>query len=154
MKKILFLMLLLVPAISWAQKKTQVLVWTSETEYVAFEIGDKPKIEYSYEEIIISTELTSLSIPNNQVIRFTFDDDELTDIADSQMSAQCTIEQNRVMLTNLKPDCRVEVYSVSGAKMLSEKAGKDGEVSFSTEGWHPGVYVVKGKDFSFKFMKK
>lgn len=153
MKKVLLLMFLLMPALMWAQKMTKMLVWTSEKEYVAFEISDMPKIEFMDETMRVMAGDMSLTLKTDQKIRFTFDDDQFTDIDDATMAAQCAIGANGLSLSGAKQGSAVAVYDMSGALKAHATVGAGGEVSISTEGWQKGVYAVKGEGFSFKFMK-
>ena len=143
------------------------VVWMREGGYVTYPLDEHPIITYADEQILVSTPWNSVSYPHAQVRKFTLADtdtpqddipeDDTPKDDDTAINSVCSDLRNQgdaIVFSACTPDEHVGVYDASGRLLHSYAIGADGNLTLSLSAYGRGVYVVKMKSITYKFIKK
>ena len=163
-KKKFLLLLMMIVCSTWQSlaqsswdgvaKFTQVLVWNTDGTFTAYKCADHPAVYPDSTGLVLKVNDTQVVFPLNEVRKFTFDDDQLSDIEETaQRNGTYEITQNYIKVDDLKAGTVVAIYDVNG-KLAIQKQASDGSASIDISSLSHGVYVVKAGNTNFKFMKR
>lgn len=137
-----------------AGAEAYVKVTGADGKAVTFRVEDHPKVSFTAEALVITTDAATVDYPLSDYRRFEFSD-EATAVASVESSVKeptFTIG-NSLTAEGLEPGSQVIVYSAGGQLIGSAKADLSGNASVSLQGLN-GVGIVKTQAKTFKFIKK
>lgn len=127
-------------------------------DYVRF--SESPKISFNQnDEIVFATLTCSITLRLDEVEYYKFGDvpeNGQTSISsmDTTNGIDLMLNQNDIVIRNLKPDTSIKVYAVNGAEMITTK-NIDSEATVDISRLNQGVYILTINDaHSFKFSKR
>lgn len=131
-----------------------ILVWLSSGEKVIYNLGDNPKITPSDKEIIIETAKAKVTYTQGQVKKITFDEknDNIESINGSLENAK--INDKTIELSGFKSNENVIIYDLSGKTIFSQPTASDGCLIINLSNFNKGVYIIKVKNYTSKFIIK
>ena len=153
MRKILFLFVLAVTLA--AQANDRVLkVWQADGQVLTISLADEPRTTYSDGNLIITSAKTSVTLPLERVLRYTYESaangvDEV-----KAVRAAFSKDGETLTLTGLKPGTAIYLYNVAGQLLRTINSGDQPKVVVSVSNFPAGVYVVKANDVTYKITKR
>lgn len=138
------------------------VVWMHEGGYVTYPLDEHPIITYADEQILVSTPWNSVTYSHAQVRKFTLTDTDTPqddtpkddDTVISSIGSDLRNQGDAIVFSACTPGEHVGVYDASGRLLHSYAIGADGNLTLSLSAYGRGVYVVKMKSITYKFIKK
>lgn len=131
------------------------IVWHSNGTITKFALDDEPVTTYSNGNLTITTNSTTLSLPLEEVKRYTYQINTSTAISNALKTIQkVKLDGDKIMFSQLTKDTDIKVYSTSGLLVdtVHAKAGQTTSVSLNS--LPQGAYIVKLNGVTYKFLKK
>ena len=159
MKKILFLLmaLALLPAVARADDAAQQLVvWLKNGQKIRHDLADKPETRFNAGYLMLSTSKVSVSYPLTDVLRYTYEGAMPPVGVPTVKPGEIRVSQNNNALAfdGLPDGTCVEVYSLDGKKLSTQKAHTGQKTLISLQRHPAGTYLVKVGDATYKFVKR
>ena len=131
----------------------------SNGQKASFTFASKPEIAIGTDKITVwSADVSSVNYTFSDVERFYFEDDIVTGVTQTEVQVEYPVFSYRsgiISVKGLRAGESVSVYSLSGCKVNSAKAGQDGIVRVDFSAGVTGEYIVNtGRGISFKILKK
>ncbi len=118
----------------------------------SFMLNDKPVVSFNTEDMVISTESTTVSYSLKDFYSFSFED-IATSVDDFETFNPTFAFSDGLQCYGLPNGSSVEVYNANGVKVSSGVIGADGRVNLSFNAVKGTVYIVKTATRTFKFIK-
>lgn len=138
-----------------SEPESSLIVWHSNGTITKFALDDEPVTTYSNGNLTITTNSTTLSLPLEEVSRYTYQINTSTAISNALKTIQkVQLDGDKIMFSQLTKDTDIKVYSTSGllVNTIQAKAGQTTSVSLNS--LPQGVYIVKLNGVTYKFLKK
>ena len=115
---------------------------------IHFALKDKPKVSFSEESIVFSSEKESIEYPFSEFRKFTFEEWKETGISNTVKDGlSFAIDGNILMVSNGLPNTPVYVYDTTGMLRAVLRIGESGACHFYLEA---GIYIIKSNNNAFK----
>ena len=135
-------------------KIKMVLVWNTDGTYVAYNCSHHPEMKTDSVNITLTVgDSISVYYPLNEVRRLTFDDEGLTPVEQVAKQGVVSINQQSVIISDLKAGTTVVVYDANG-RMVAKSKSANGQANVNISRLPYGVYVVRAGNVNFKFLKR
>ena len=135
-----------------AGQERKLVVWLKDGEKVYYDLEESPKTTFTGSDVIITTDVVTVSYPMEQVLRYTYDL-ATTDIENlKENEIHISQHGNSLGFENLKSGTVIKVYSIDGTLKDSVSAG--GSVTVSLDNYSSGVYIIKVNGMTYKVLKK
>ena len=152
--KFLFLLLIGISTPIWAQTPIEyVRISTLGDDEVFILLSEQPKVTTSIDGINIETEEENLFFSYDLGAKFEFVNPASVNTI-SNSSLKIDYKNQELKITGLNPDSSIIIYSLNGQIVVQGKTDNYGEWLNSTEGWIPGIYLVKTNKITFKLIIK
>lgn len=162
-KKLLFLIFLtcIGSAFAFAGSVTKVIyymtVYSTDGSSQDIELNKRPTLIFDKNSLTIST--TGDSFLFSDIAKFIFSEKTTsvpTNIDDDALVQKPTlrITDSEVTFFNVGADAKVDVYSVSGQKVLSVAGSSSNDVTVDWASFSRGIYIFRVNNYSFKLLKK
>ena len=149
------LLLWLTAAGAWAQNA--IVVCQKDGTVAKFAFTEKPVVTYSAGELVMTTNKTSVQYPMNRLLKIYFDVAEVPDGIDVEVTqpedVQFAFRDGALVVSGGEAGAIVNLYRLDGVSAGQFRLDSNGSVTISTDRLSRGVYIVKTKQFSFKFRK-
>ena len=156
-RKILLLLLFVIPVLGWAQNDTQrLVVWLKSGEKVYFDLTEEPRTTFEEGKLVITTSLTTVYYLLENVQRYTHEG-AMTNIEVSTLrpGELVYMQNNDEMAFEGLPDGAVlDLYSTDGRKLNTTRANTGKRTVVSLAGFPTGTYILKCGDVTYKFVKR
>lgn len=155
-KLTLLTLLLMLAAGVWAQNATpRLVVWQKSGEKVYFELNEMPETTFENRLLVIRSSKTSVSYQLENILRYTYEGVNSTDIDLLPSERAVIIAKNGdgVTFRNLPDGTTVGVYSANGMLVEQCTATTGKPLTISVAQRPAGVYVVKAGKETIKLMK-
>ena len=156
-RKILLLLLFVIPVLGWAQNDTQrLVVWLKSGEKVYFDLTEEPRTTFEEGKLVITTSLTTVYYLLENVQRYTHEG-AMTNIEASTLrpGELVYMQNNDEMAFEGLPDGAVlDLYSIDGRKLNTTRANTGKRTIVSLAGFPTGTYILKCGDVTYKFVKR
>lgn len=132
------------------------VVWLADGTKVRHLLTDEPKTTFQNGALYLSTIRMSISYPLERVLRYTYEGN-YNPVGISQLrSGEVRMWQtdDAVKFEGLEPGTPVEVYGSDGVLQNRQTAQSGIATVASLTGLPAGVYIIKIKDQTIKFLKK
>ncbi|MBQ0073510.1 MAG: T9SS type A sorting domain-containing protein [Prevotella sp.] len=155
MKKILLTISLLfaIMMCKATDQSTHLTLWSKDGTKLSYALWDKPKIEFSSNQIFIKSETVDIYFPLSDFSHFTYENENLTDVKKVQDSNSFSISENCLLFNNLPLNSVITIFSSDGIVMYNKKTNKN-SIFIPLSSFPQGVYFVKTNGINYKFMKK
>lgn len=158
--KFTLLSLLLAFAVTsmWAaDKQNTLIVLTKDNVLHQFVLADKPTVTFEGTQLKVTCEKASASASFNlaDVIRFTYDGKSAAGIDVMTVDpAAISMEEGTLVISQMKANSIVNVYSMDGKLVRQLKAQRAGTYRLSLSSLPSGVYLVKADNITYKITKR
>ncbi len=139
----------------WAQNT--VVIYQKDGQVATFAFTEKPVVTYSGNNLVITTENTSVQYPVSMLHKLEFDI-RLSiptgiDDAKEKRVGQFSFSGGQLLISGGEAGSEVSIYTLRGAKAAQYRLDSNGSASIPLQGLGKAVYVVRTKGFTFKFHK-
>lgn len=150
MKARILTLLLLFATVSYADNAQIVIKQKSGSETV-LELSTHPVITFSGEDMVVTTDLTTFSIPLDFIDNYVVSDGTT---AIEQLTAEPQFSDSRIMFNGLAAGTPVYVYSMDGRLVTKMTADQTSRAVVSLQDLPKGVYIVSAGNNKMKVMNK
>lgn len=158
MKLLMTLLFLSASALSvGAQTETQQLVvWQKNGEKVRFDLAEEPVTTFSDGMLVIKTNSTASSFLLENIVRYTYEGEMNSIDAPLIQDGEIRYSQsdNQMRFDGLADGVTVTLYATDGRPLSVQHAQKGQPSVVSLANYPAGVYIVKIKDVTYKFIKR
>lgn len=135
-----------------SETKNALLVWTRDGETVGYDLGMRPQVKMTADDILLTAGNVIVNYPLRDYVRMVFGNWNFDSIEEMTVpKALFSIEGDKMVASGLKPGECINVYSVGGILLWNGKASDDGILTIPMDG--QGIHVVKVGDINFKINK-
>lgn len=157
MRKFLLLLLFLgVAGRVVADEVTALVIHDYDGGRTVWIIGDRPKVTYSSDSLLITSAGVEASYPLDDMWKFTFEQVEMESTAIAAPSAETlafSYNGDMVIVSNLVSGSLVRVFTPGGILIKSERPSTDSWI-FQFSDIPSGIYIVDVNGKSFKISKR
>lgn len=136
----------------YASEPFTLLITTKNHEETRINLKEKPKINFSGSEMVVSTQITDLSFPVDNLKDMSYVQEEMgiKSISDSRI----LIDDYTIYIMNNGNRNDIGIYGLDG-KVISFPISQEVEgYKIDISKFVPGIYIVKVNNTTFKIMKK
>ena len=151
MKLPLLLILSLLSALSAYADDASVVIKQKSGGETVLQLANNPVITFSGEDMVVTTDLTSISIPLADVDSYTFSDGT-SGIKPVKSAPQ--FADGHIILSGMAAGAEVSVYTPDGRLFSRQRADGSGRADISLASLPKGMYVVRTQDNSIKIINK
>ncbi|MBR5038608.1 MAG: T9SS type A sorting domain-containing protein [Prevotella sp.] len=151
---LVFLLMLIPVSVKAASAVNTLIVLTKDHVEHRFALTDKPKVTFEGKNLKVKGSKTSATFALSDVVRFTYkkiDPTGVDELKDEQTGLN--FEDGVLVITNLKANSSVGVYTLDGKPVQQLKAVRTGTFRLSLSQLPSGVYVVKAGTITYKIAK-
>lgn len=132
-------------------------VYSTDGASQDIELNNRPTLVFEKNSLTISTSGDSFLFSN--IAKFTFSEKTAsvpTNIEENSVVQKPTlrISDSDVTFVNVGADAKVDVYSVSGQRVLSVVGTSSKDVTVDWASFPRGIYIFRVNNYSFKLLKK
>lgn len=126
------------------------------TEKISYDLGDKPILTFSGENLFVKTNIASAEFPIGSVVRYYFAESDPSGLAKAQSEGMgyLYVTEEGVRLVGFEPSVSVSLFAANGQLLQEHKTSAEGSLEISLGGQPQGVYLVKFKTTTIKVIKK
>ena len=149
MKLKLLLILLFIATLSTYADNARVVIKQKSGNETILELATNPVITFSGEDMVVKTNLTTISIPLGDIDNYTAYDGT-TDIR--SLSDDPQYVNGHVIFSGLAQGAEARVYTIDGRFVSRQPADASGRVDISLDSLPKGVYVISTPNSKLKIM--
>ena len=154
-KTILIIIILLLPLFNSEPLHAQRLViWQKDGSKVSYNLDERPKTTFTTEDLVITTATTTINYPLSKIQRSTYDGGSLSVRDIKADGINISHEGDIIVVKGLASGKSVTVYSIDGKQLLSKLSDGSDRLTLSLAKLPAGVYVIKGDEITYKFLKR
>lgn len=131
-------------------------LWADDSTSVSFLITDIYSLSFSETEVIVSTDIATLSYPISNLLKLSYGLIESTNqgLEDIPIDAVNVIFTNEcVRISNIKKNSQIYLFSISGTLIYSQEMPREGSFDISLSNLCAGVYLIRINEKTYKFLK-
>lgn len=154
-RHILTILLLAVGVLTtWAQNNA-IAVYQKDGQVAKFAFTEKPVVTYSGSDLVMTTSKTSVQYPIFLLQKIGFDvDDIIDDVEEVKLtSTQFGFRDGTLTVSGGEAGSIVSLYTIKGIMVGQYRLDGNGCASIPLHSFGKDLYIVKTKQFSFKFRK-
>ncbi len=141
----------------FAEEMTKVLaVWSKDGTKVAYALSEKPKITFANDSLLIATPNVEVRYQLSQMLRFTYEELDITDIVDTKGNSvnPFVMNDDELLFPAIGKDRYVYIYTADGRTVANRTIKSGTTLSISLANYSNGIYVVNVNGLTYKIMKK
>lgn len=152
MKRIFF-SLLLCSLVSLCNAQQTLNLWFNNGDKMLFSLDDNIRTTFQNGDIIISSDVLTVSYPLSDVQKYTFQDSS-SDVKSTNSEPLVQIKErgNLIDIHNLRKGSIVDVYTTEGKRIIHIRANSS-VTSINIREFNNGIYICKIGSVSYKFFK-
>ncbi|MBR3518864.1 MAG: T9SS type A sorting domain-containing protein [Paludibacteraceae bacterium] len=128
---------------------------SQKTEKTSYDLGDKPVLTYSGDNLVVKTNNASAEFPLGTVVRYYFSETDPTGVAAAQGEmGYLFVTEEGIRMSGFEPSLPVSLYTVNGQLIQEYKTTEEGSLEISLNGQPQGIYLIKLNTTTIKVIKK
>lgn len=133
----------------------QLVIEENSGKTTFYDLGSKPVISYSGDNLVVKTSLANATFSLNQVAKYYFKMDATgnSDIENAN-EAFIAVSEERFSMRNGVAGSPVTLLSIDGKIISSHIVASDGSLEFSLDGLSQGIYIIKTNSANIKLIRK
>ena len=166
-RQLLSLMLLLLPVGMVAESRSDtpdpqkasktLVVLTKDGGKTEFVLSERPKVLFEGKSLRITSSKVDVTYGLSDILRFTYtntDPTGITELAEADDQTGVNYQNGTLVLSQLKEDSFVGIYSLDGKLIQQLIAGHKGTYRLNLLSLPMGVYIVKADTITYKIIKR
>lgn len=153
-KVVLLLFFSLLSGLIYAQDEVALRLSMRDGSSVSFYLNEKPKMTFVADSVKIVSSVSQAKVKRSDVLDIKFGTEETNSIEDVCEKETVEIGSEFIKVENLKPNGIVNVYSVDGRIVMSEKVDSNGLALIQLHTIPPGIYLLNYNDITIKFIRR
>ena len=148
---------LCVALISHADNQPNMLsVWSTDGTKVSYTLSDQPRVTFSKDELIISSNMTDVRYPITKMARITFENTTGIESvnSDSRSSAPFDFTGDFLMFYSEDNRIPVAIYSAEGKTIMTTIIEPQSNLAYSLRALSPGIYFIRIAKTTYKIAVK
>lgn len=127
---------------------------------VAFLLDDNPKIINYTDKISIMCKDLTIEYPLTDIHKYTMGTDDDADITTaiedgiSDSEGSISSHSGAIILTGFTPGAKVTIVNINGMVLFDSEINVNGQLLVNIGNLQEGIYIVKAKSQTFKFIKR
>ena len=117
-------------------------------------LDEQPVTKYVDGNLVITTTLTSITYPLEQVRKYTYTSQTDGFVSLKTIGVTFSADGEALTFNNLKPQTDIAVYNATGQLLLKQASSESGSATISCSHMPVGVYVVKVNGATYKISKR
>ena len=154
LKRILLVFLSLVISIPTMADNQVLQVWKTDGQVLTIKLDEQPVTKYVDGNLVITTTLTSITYPLEQVRKYTYTSQTDGFVSPKTIGVTFSADGEALTFNNLKPQTDIAVYNATGQLLLKQASSESGSATISCSHMPVGVYVVKVNGATYKISKR
>lgn len=126
----------------------------THAEKVSYDLGDKPVITFSGNNLLVKTDKASAEFPLATVVKYYFAESDPTGLSDAteKLPFIFTTEEG-IQMVNCQPNMPVALFSVSGQLIKRYQTDSEGSLEINLSNQSKGVYLIKLSNTTIKVIR-
>lgn len=153
-KVVLLLFFSLLSGFIYAQEELALCLSMRDGSSVSFFLNEKPKMTFVADSVKIVSSASQTKVKRSDVLDIKFSMDATNSIEDVSKKETVEIGSEFIRVENLKPNGIVNVYSVDGRIVMSEKVDSNGLALIQLHTIPSGIYLLNYNDITIKFIRR
>lgn len=154
MKKLLFLLTVLLSVTIAKAEEYELQVLLADGQVVSINLNEEPRTTYQDGNLVITTTKNSVTYPLENVRRFTYASLGAGIDSPKKIGATFSSDGETLTFTGLKPYTKISLYNMAGQLLKTIDCGDHSEAVVSASHMPIGVYVVKVNGGTYKITKR
>ncbi len=132
------------------------VVWTGTGGRISYPLAERPKVTHSGETLTVTTTATTVEYPKQAVSKFTLSDTEIGGVEriSADRAGELSRKGNTVELSGFAAGTTVNVFNVSGLRVISGCVSADGTLSLDLSPLGKGIYIISTGSITHKIIKR
>lgn len=152
---VLLTLLLCCTVTSAAATVNALIVHLKNGAQTTFLLNEKPKISFEGTDLKIMSEKSETSVPLADVLRFTYDKQDVNGITEREVgSTEISFDEGVLVVSQLKKGSTVNIFTADGKLLRQLKARQTGTYRLDLSTLHDGVYIIKADNVTYKVTKR
>ena len=155
MRKILLLLFFsILSGFVFAQQQLALCISMRDGSSVSFLLNEKPRVTFVADSVKIVSSASQIKVKRSEVIDVKFKMEMTDGIEDVGEKGTVEIASECVRVGNVEQGCVVNIYSIDGCIVASEKADENGLAVIPLNTIPVGVYLLNYNDMTVKFIRR
>ena len=131
---------------------TDLVVWSKDGTKVSYKLNDSPKITFTDESLVITTNRVEVNYNLSQMARITYEKTDLTGIVNvnGDKVSPCNCNGESLLFLASNADTTVKIYTADGKLILSRNVLKGDTVAVSLSSLNSGIYLTCVNGITYK----
>lgn len=131
---------------------TDLVVWAKDGTKVSYKLQDSPKITFTDESLVISTNSIDVNYELSQMARITYEKTDLTGIVNvnGEKVNPFNFTGESLLFPASKADVTVKIYSTDGKLVVGRNVRKGDTLAVSLNSLNNGIYLVSVEGITYK----
>ena len=153
-KVVLLLFFSFLSGLIYAQEELALCLSMRDGSSVSFFLNEKPEMTFVADSVKIVSSVSQAKVKRSDVLDIKFGTEETNSIEDVCEKETVEIGSEFIRVENLKPNGIVNVYSVDGRIVMSEKVDSNGLALIQLHTIPSGIYLLNYNDITIKFIRR
>lgn len=153
-KVVLLLFFSFLSGLIYAQEEQALCLSMRDGSSVSFFLNEKPKMTFVADSVKIVSSVSQAKVKRSDVLDIKFKMDVPNSIEDVCENGTVEFGSESIRVENLKPNGIVNVYSVDGRIVMSEKVNSNGLAVIQLHAIPSGIYLLNYNDITIKFIRR
>lgn len=152
-KQILALVFILLSLVTASATEYKVKIKSDGKEYCSLELSGRPKAFYKDDALIVECEKNVIEFASYARITFTIEEKEGADKVEiHRLEPTFKVSRDYIQIFDLEPNSEVRLYDITGKTVAQTHTDAEGNASISVA--ENGIFILKSKQITFKFVKR
>lgn len=133
---------------------TDLVVWAKDGTKVSYKLDESPKITFTDENLVITTNSVEVNYELSQMARITYERTDLTGIinVDGKKVNPFNFTGESLLFPASNTDVTVKIYSTDGKLVIDHNVRKGDTLAFSLNFLNKGIYMVSVNGVTYKIV--
>lgn len=152
-KQILSLVFILLSQLTASATEYEVKIKSNGKYYCSLELSSRPKAFYKEDALIVECEKDVFEFASFARITFTIEEKEEADKVEiHRLAPTFKVSRDYIQIFDLEPNSEVRLYDITGKIITQTQTDAEGNASISVA--ENGIFILKSKQITFKFVKR
>lgn len=134
----------------------KLVIWAKDNTKVSYLLEDSPRITFTDELLVITTNSVEVDYELSQMARFTYENIEASNVVNVKGEKVCSFNFNgeSLLFPTSDADISVRVYTTDGKLVLERYVHKGENLAVSLNSFNSGIYLVHVNGITYKIVKR